>query len=503
MSKVAVVPELSDRRGGAAPSPSAIARALGWMGAGQLLGQALWFGSLVVLAALLPPDAFGVVAVGMAVLFISNALVGMGTRASIIATQELGAAELRSATVMTAGAGVAGAAAVALLAGPIARAFASGGEAGALRGMSLAVAFLGLTIVPLAVLEKRLLFKRSAGARTGAAAAASLAAIGAALAGAGVWALVARQVVYYALVAALAWMLARRFLPGPGAGAGGRTLRRAGSRAFLVLACADFVALTVDTLVVGRLTDATQLGLYSLAFTLAFVPLTQISWPIGQVLFPAAAATGDLAVLGRRTLVAVRTTALVLLPAVPVAVAVAPAAVPAVLGERWSPMVVVFQILLVAGVWHAILNCIGESLSGAGAIGFRARVHAAWAPATVAAVIVLTAVDGIRGAAIAHVAALVPLSVVYATRGLRRLSLRIGDVGDCLRGVAGAVAVQALVTAGAFATLRGVAGDSEAGIAAAVAGLAVAALLLGHGPSSPVRQTRLLIVAARSGSLDG
>jgi hypothetical protein len=172
-----------------------------------------------------------------------------------------------------------------------------------------------------------------------------------------------------------------------------------------------------------------------------------------------------------------------------------------VLGERWSQMVAPFQILLVAGVGHAILNCIGESLSGAGGIGFRARVHAVWAPATVAAVAVLVAVDGIRGAAIAHVALLVPLCAAYAARGVRLIELRASDVWNCLRGIALPVAAQALVTAGTFATLRWAGTGAEAGVVAAVAGVALVAVLLRRGPSSPVRQTRLLIADARSGSI--
>ncbi len=65
---------------------------------------------------------------------------------------------------------------------------------------------------------------------------------------------------------------------------------------FFMLAFTDFVALNSDFLVVGHLDGGRpSLGLYSLAFTLAFAPVTQVSWQVGRVLFPAAAATVDLA----------------------------------------------------------------------------------------------------------------------------------------------------------------------------------------------------------------
>jgi O-antigen/teichoic acid export membrane protein len=485
---------------GAAPSGSLVARALSWMAGGQLVSQILWFGSLIVLGALLPPSAFGVVAVGLVVLWAGNVLVGTGTRAAIIATPDLSAADVRSATALTAGTGLVIALGVIVLAGPIATTFASGGDAAALRGLAPAIAFMGLAIVPMALLDKRLAFKRTAGAKVVATLAASLGAIGAGLAGAGVGALVARQVLFQGILAILAWTLVRGVLPRGGPRRGRLALRRAGSRAFFALAVADFTALTVDTLVVGRLTDATQLGLYTLAFTLAFSPLTQFSWQIGQVLFPVAAATEDVARVAARTLIAVRMTALVLLPLAPPAIILAPVLVPAVLGERWSGLVAPFQVLVVAGVAHAVLNCLGESLSAKGGIWFRARAHAVWACATIAAVFALVSVAGIRGAAIAHLAVLVPLWGSYAVRGAPLIGLQALDLWRAVRVVAAAAAAQLVATAAVLHCL--VVGGAPRAVSswiAAAAGFALAGALLARGPSSPLRQSRALITSVRGG----
>jgi O-antigen/teichoic acid export membrane protein len=485
---------------GAAPSGSLVARALSWMAAGQLVSQILWFGSLIVLGMILPPSAFGVVAVGLAVLWAGNVLVGIGTRAAIIATPDLSAADVRSATGLTAGTALVIALGVVALAGPIATTFASGGDAAALRGFAPAIAFMGLTIVPMALLDKRLAYKRAAGAKVAATLAASLGAIGAGLAGAGVSALVARQVLFQGILAVLAWTLARSVLPRGGPRRGRSALRRAGSRAFFALAVADFTALTVDTLVVGRLTDAAQLGLYSLAFTLAFAPLTQFSWQIGQVLFPVAAATDDVARVAARTLTAIRMTALVLLPLVPPAIILAPVLVPAVLGERWSGLVAPFQVLIVAGVGHAVLNCLGESLSAKGGIWFRARAHAVWASATIAAVLALVSVAGIRGAAIAHLALLVPLWGAYVVRGAPLIGLRALDLWRAVRVVVAAAAAQLAATAAVLQCLV-VAGAPHAVSSwiAAAAGCALAVALLARGPASPLRQSKALVTSVRGG----
>jgi O-antigen/teichoic acid export membrane protein len=285
----------------------------------------------------------------------------------------------------------------------------------------------------------------------------------------------------------MGWWSARDLVP-PRAVTPAAARRPPGARAFLVLSIADFVALTCDNLVVGQSTDASRLGLYSLAFTLAFAPLTQFSWQIGTVLFPAAAATDDLATVARRTLRAARMTALILVPLVVPSLLLAPVVIPAVLGDDWRLMVAPFQLLLVTGVGHGIVNVIGESLSGKGGIRFRAWLHAGWALATVVTVAVLVNADGIRGAALAHLILFVPLAGAYATRGIRMLGSSPAALWRVLRRVAAAVAIEAAAGAAVWWLLD--AADASTAIArtaAAIVALVVAAAMLGVGEHSPVR----------------
>jgi O-antigen/teichoic acid export membrane protein len=167
------------------------------------------------------------------------------------------------------------------------------------------------------------------------------------------------------------------------------------------------------------------------------------------------------------------------------------------LGQRWAPMVVPFQILLVAGVGQALVSVIGESLSGTGNIGFRARVNVVWAIAMVAALIALVSADGIRGAALSHLLLYVPFAGVYAVWGAQRLGLRAGDVAGALRSVAIPVALQAAATAGTVLALR--AADWEAppaGVAGAAVGVAVVLVLLLRLPSSPLPEGRAILAEA-------
>jgi O-antigen/teichoic acid export membrane protein len=473
----------------AAPSRAQVARGVSWMAVGHVASQGLWLGSLILLAALVPPTAFGSLATGMVLVNLAGLLVDSGTRGSIIAAPVLGRAEVRGAVALNLGAGLAATVAIAALAGPITSTFADGGDPQAIRVLSLGVVLYAAGITPLALLQKNMQFRSFAGANIGAATVSSAVGIAAGLAGAGVWALVARQLAAMALLSLIAWVMARRLVPArePAGERRRMRLRQAGWVGFFMLALTDFVALNSDFLVVGHIDEAASLGLYSLAFTLAFAPLTQVSWQVGRVLFPAAAATADLATVARRTLVSVRMMGLILLPFVP----------PGLLGDEWKAMVAPFQILLVVGVGQAMVGMIGESLSGTGNIGWRARVNAVWAAGMVGALIVLVSADGIRGAAWAHAALFVPLALAYGTWGARKIGLDGRRVLSAVTPLVAPFAVQCLVTFGLLAGLE-TAGIEEAWAAvlgSVAGGIALAAVLL-RARSSPLNEGRAVLADA-------
>jgi O-antigen/teichoic acid export membrane protein len=481
------------------PPPGGLARAISWAGVGHLGSSVTWYASLVVVAALVPPEAFGTVAAGMVMVHLGSLLIEAGGRGTIVTARELDAAHLRRTLAVNVVVGIALTAALAFAARPIVDVVAEGGDAGALRLLFGSLALAAVAVVPLGVLQKRMQFRRLAGISVGSSLVGSAAAIGAAVLGAGVWALVVRQLAWRAVFAVFCWVAAREFLPARERSADERAAggRRLGATWFTVLAASTFLVLSGDNVIVGQATDAEQLGLYALAFTLGFAPLTQFSWIVGQVLFPAAAALPDLESVGAQMLKAVRLTALVLLPLLPPAVALAPVAIPRLLGREWAAMAAPFAILVVVGVGHALLNILGESLSGTGNIAFRARIELAWALATLAAVFVLVRADGIRGAAVAHLGLFVPLAGVYVVWGTRRVGTDAPRLWRAVRGVVVPVTAEALVTAAAFAALTRVGLDRDAAaVTATMAGIVVVLVLLMRAEPSPLREAATVFAAA-------
>ena len=482
-----------------APAARDIGRALSWLGLGQLVGQIWWYGSLVVLAALLSPRDFGTIAAGLVVVQIAQYLMDSGTRGSLIVAPHLSRELIRRAFAFNAATGALLTLLVAAIAEPFVDMFASGGQAAPIRFLAISVVLSSFVPVPMAVLQRKLDFKRQAAVLGVAATVASVAAVAAAVLGAGVWALALRQVLFQLVIACLSWWSVRGLLPPATAGSGGpKRVRQEQSFWFFAVSLSKYLAFNLDYLIVGAVTDARRLGLYSLAFILAFSPVTQFSSQIGKVVLPAMAATRDRAVVARRALKATRLLSLIIAPCVPAAIAVAPAVLPAAFGQEWTSMVLPFQILLAAAMGHALLSVLQESLAGTGHVRFFAMVSMVWLAAMVAVLVVLVQFDGIRGAALAHVIMLLPLAAVYATAGARRLGLRPLALAAGLRGIFGAVLAQAAVTATVAIGLRSTSVQSEiADVAGALIGLATVTALIWRLADNPMQEARALIHSLR------
>src|SRR2546421_6680835 len=70
----------------AAPTASleTVARGVSWTVVGRAVGQGSWYGSLLALAILVAPSAFGAVAVGSVIVAITTLLMESGTGGTIV-----------------------------------------------------------------------------------------------------------------------------------------------------------------------------------------------------------------------------------------------------------------------------------------------------------------------------------------------------------------------------------------------------------------------------------
>jgi lipopolysaccharide exporter len=326
----------------------------------------------IVLARLVAPEDFGLVALATLALNLLGFVKDLGLGGTLIVRRDLDRRAL--GTVLTLMMGVSALLGVLTVAvAPLVAAFFDEPElTGVLIAMSALLWISGFSSFYEVVLQRELEFRRRFAALMVQSAAIMAISIPLAALGAGVWALVAGQVAGLALFGAVSFALAPyrvrpAFAPDLvpslfGVGAG-----------FLLQNVAVFVRQNTDYVVVGRAFGATAVGFYSMAFRLGDLTHQGIADPVARVTFPSFARTrGEGGDVRQSFLSVLRLVALV---SCPLGLLLSGAAEPftaAIFGERWMPMV---GPLAVLGVWAAIrpvettlnwlLNSIGEaSLAG-------------------------------------------------------------------------------------------------------------------------------------------
>ncbi len=116
----------------------------------------------------------------------------------------------------------------------------------------------------------------------------------------------------------------------------------------------------LDNLLVGRFLGSESLGIYSRAYSLMMLPITQVTSIFTQVMFPALSAIQTDKVKVKR--VYLRATRMIALASFPLMLWLLVTARPFILflyGSNWESMVPIFQILSMAGLFQSIGTTVG------------------------------------------------------------------------------------------------------------------------------------------------
>lgn len=128
-----------------------------------------------------------------------------------------------------------------------------------------------------------------------------------------------------------------------------------------------------DKLLVGRRSDASTLGAYSLADEISAMPTGEVLMPLGRVLFPAFVRVVDKPdELRRAFCLALGVQALIALPAGIGLALVAHTAVPLLLGQQWLAAIPLVQILALMNVAIALTHSSGYLLLALGKVRLQA-----------------------------------------------------------------------------------------------------------------------------------
>ena len=310
----------------------------------------------------------------------------------------------------------------------------------------------GISLQHQALLSRRMQFKAVALSEVIARAAGLLAAVAvAALAMRevvdGVWALLAQQAAYVAVLAAGWWWWAGWVPQRPRRA----MLRDADAGAMLAfggwLTAFNFVnyfARNADNALIGRAHGEQSLGHYSRAYGLLTLPLRQLNTPITQVVMPALSrAQGDPDEYRRVHLQGMRMVAATTVPLALLLVLLSREAVLITLGSQWGPAVPIFRYLAVSAPVQPLLNATGWLYLSLGQTRRMFNMGLATAVVTCGAFLVGLPY-GAQGVALAYSVVITLWTPVAFWHATRRSPVRLGEV---LRAVAGP-ATAALLAAG-------------------------------------------------------
>ena len=360
--------------------------------------------SMTVLARLLAPDAYGLMALAAIVTNLAYLFRDMGTGAALI--QAAAVSPRMASTVhwtnlalgLLIGLAIAGAAPL------MAHVFREPQLAAVLLLLAVVFPVTGAGVVHQALLERESKFAVVAGAEIAAAMSGLGVALLLAWRGFGVFSLVG-QMIASTLVATTIIVLRSSFRPG-------RHWELAEFKAIArfsgnlsLFNVVLYISRNADSMVVGRILGTAALGVYAMAYRLMLFPLQNMTFVVARVLFPVMSrkqeSTTEVAALYLRALGFI---AFLTAPLMAGLFALREPFVHVMLGQRWQASVALLGWLAPVGFIQSLVSSTGTVLMARGSTGLMLRLGLVGAALQVGAVL-LGARFGIEGVAAAYLAA--------------------------------------------------------------------------------------------------
>lgn len=447
----------------------------------NVLRMAVQLAMLPILARLVGPSEYGLVALAVPFVLFCNMLADAGMSQALARRQDV-TTELESTVFWLAGGlGLTLSAIACLSAWPLGLLLDQPRLPWLIMALSPVLVLSGLTAVSNARVIREGRFTVFAGADLISTTASAAVALTAALNGAGAWSLVAQQLTLWTCRFAWVNLCARPKIRACFRPAQVRGLLRFGLHS-IGSNLSDFTARNADNLIVGGVLGATAVGFYAMAYQIVRVPDLIISGPLFLYVFTAFAKAAKDRV-AELAVSALRLTATILAPVFTGLAIISPLAVRLVLGDSWAPAGPVLTHLAMAGFGFSHCLVCGAMLMGLARSHLQFRMSMVSAATTII-LIAAFAREGVETASLAVGLGVLGVLAAYLTVLARDLAIP-------LRRLAGAFAPAALgsaVLAGAlllaaplFATLADLPRlMANIALGAVVYGATVAAVGLGQ-----------------------
>jgi PST family polysaccharide transporter len=442
----------------------------------QLTRIVLRFGSTAVLARLLTPEDYGLVAMTVVVTGFAGLFKDAGLTAATVQREKI--AHDQISTLFWINVALGSLIALCLVAvSPLAAAFFREPRLTAIIGLTgTSFVMAGLTVQHQALLRRQMRFSALAGIEIVSMLAGIATAVAMAYAGFRYWSLVGMTLVIAASNLVAVW-IAVRWRPGlPKRGCGVRPMLRFGGDV-LTFSVVNYFSRHADNLLIGWYWGAGPLGLYEKAYNLLLLPITQINAPLAAVAIPALSrAWSDPARFKRYFLACLQVVASAGVPIVLVIGLFADELVFLWLGPQWAECAGLFRLLSLAALLSALSNPMGWMLTSAGFTRRYRNIGLATAPLIVAA-FAIGLPFGPDGVAVAYSAVMALLMIPAWKAAIQGTTISLREIGFVLLPPVAAGLTAFALTAGFSRALSSATPDlSRAAIG--VAGFALAYLLM-------------------------
>jgi PST family polysaccharide transporter len=382
-----------------------------WMAGAETAIRLLRTAVFIVLARLLLPEDFGLVALAAVVTGVLVTLTNLGFGVFVVQRPQLDRPTVDTAFWTTVAVGAALGAAQLLAAEPLSRLLGAPELAPALRVLAVVPVVAGLSSIPAALLNRQMRFAQLSVRAAVAALASSAAALLMALAGAGLWALVAQTVVEVTVGCVLAW----RACPyRPGLQVRWSSLREllgSGSKQ-LGLEALSLLDSRTDQFLVGTRLGSSALGVYSVAHRFLGVLQEVLEGTVRRAALASfARMQDDAARLERTYWRLLRASSAVATPLFALAATTSPMVIDLFFGPRWAPAAPVMSALALSGA-ILVLSDVNTTL-----------LIALGRPGRVLVLNVVSVLVNVAGFLLAVRYGLVAVAAVYTARALVVLPL--------------------------------------------------------------------------------
>jgi PST family polysaccharide transporter len=416
-----------------------------WVVADQALVQLVQIALYTVMAHLLSPTAFGLMA--MAVVFTGFAtLIGqLGLESALVQARRLDDATVTAVFWLAVAGNCFIGAVLAGLAKPIAAFYHEPSLATVILVIAAVPPLSATGSVPRALLTRRLEFRPVFIADAVALAFSAVVTVTAALAGAGALSL-AYGLATQAVAQSSGLWLRCRWLPVRNPC--WRELRAVWSYSGNLLGfnLVNYWARNADNLLIGRLLGALALGFYERAYLLMLYPVSQIMATLGRVLVSTMCRMGDDVDRVRGAFLrALSALSLIGTPLMLGLCVLAEPFVVAVFGEHWRPMIPVLRILAVVGAVQGVVAPVGFIYQSQGRTRLMFGVGSATAAVLLAGIVSGVVMGSITAVAACYAVAVAIIAIPAMVIPARLLDATLRDIVAAVGGSFAAAAVMAAV----------------------------------------------------------